>query len=100
MDFLGSDKSVVQRTQHFNYHVLNQRPVKSFILFVIFLIKFLFKYFLDTKKIQYVPYFQIKNIAYTFAFIIFGLMFGVLANFKFGRSLLLKVLYSIIFNIN
>lgn len=65
MDFLGSDKSVVQRTQYFNYKN-NQRPI------------------------QYVPYFQIKNLFAVFIFIVFGSMFGLLANFSFGRRLLLK----------
>ena len=27
-NFMGSDKSVVQRTQYFNYEILNKRPVE------------------------------------------------------------------------
>ena len=30
MPFFGSDKSVVQRTEHFNFTKLNKRPVSSF----------------------------------------------------------------------
>ncbi|CAF0812957.1 unnamed protein product [Brachionus calyciflorus] len=66
MDFMGSDKSVVQRTQYFSFNILNRR------------------------SIQYSPYFTIGSLFYTSVMIIWGLSFSFLANNKFGRSLLLK----------
>jgi len=65
-DFMGSDKSVVQRTQYFNYE------------------------FLDQRSIQYMPYFTIESFTSVMLMIVFGINFGIMANFKFGRYLLLK----------
>lgn len=67
MLFPGSDKSVVQRTQYFNYEALNKRPV------------------------QYVPYFTINSGFRTAMVIVYGLVFSFLAKYNFGRKLLLKV---------
>lgn len=65
-NFMGSDKSVVQRTQYYNYEKLNQRPI------------------------QYMPYFTIQSFFYVLMMIVFGLNFSIMANYKFGRYLLLK----------
>ena len=42
-------------------------------------------------KIQYMPYITVKSFFTTIMMIIFGLNFGIMANFKAGRYLLLKV---------
>lgn len=65
-NFMGSDKSVVQRTQYFNVEYLNQ------------------------KSVQYLPYFTINSFRSTLLMILFGLNFALLASTKFGRRLLLK----------
>lgn len=65
-DFMGSDKSVVQRTQYFNYETLNMRTI------------------------QYMPYFTIQSYWSVLKMILFGINFGVMANYRFGRYLLLK----------
>ncbi|XP_014667904.1 PREDICTED: saccharopine dehydrogenase-like oxidoreductase isoform X2 [Priapulus caudatus] len=64
--FQGADRSVVQRTQRFNYEQLKERPV------------------------QFNPFVRISS---TFWLVIIALMttiFSLLANFSFGRSLLEK----------
>lgn len=66
VDFMGSDKSVVYRTQRYNYEVKKQRPV------------------------QYSPYMCLKGISDVIGMMIFGLVFAVLCKFSFGRSLLIK----------
>jgi hypothetical protein len=87
MHFLGSDKSIVQRTQYFNYEVLDERPVRFF-LNLQFMI---YNYALYFIKIPYAPYFTISSFTTVLMMIIGGLTFATLANFKFGRSLLLRV---------
>jgi hypothetical protein len=70
MEFLGSDKSVVQRT---NYHYLNEKNSSS-----------------NKKKfIQYQPYFTVPSFYYTLMMIVFGSIFQFLAKYEFGRRLLL-----------
>jgi hypothetical protein len=64
---MGSDKSVVQRTQYFNNDVLHK------------------------KTVQYSPYFTIERFSSTLLMILFGLNFALMARTRFGRYLLLKV---------
>lgn len=89
MDFLGADKSIVQRSQYFNYEVLNERPVKLTLCYNInsFII-----------KIQYSPYFTMDTFSTVLKVIIAGLAFTRLAHFRLGRKILLKVnfFYSLI----
>lgn len=67
MPFMGSDKSVVQRTQYFMFKYRNDRPV------------------------QYEPYYTIESLASVFKVIIWAISFSFLSNSKFGRRLLQKV---------
>ncbi|CAH1790808.1 unnamed protein product [Owenia fusiformis] len=62
--FPGSDRSVVNRTQRFNYEVRNERPL------------------------QYQAYFRMPGLLFTLVLMFFGAIFGLLANFSFGRNLL------------
>lgn len=64
--FPGSDKSVVQRTQYFNSEILDKRTV------------------------QYSPYFTVSSYWNVLMLIIFGMNFGIMANYSWGRYLLLK----------
>jgi hypothetical protein len=57
---------VVQRSQYLNYEVLNERPI------------------------IYNCYFTINEGKYVKSFIIWGLIFSLLAKYTFGRYLLLK----------
>lgn len=74
--FMGSDKSVVQRTQYFLWEQKNERAI------------------------HYLPYFTIQRIFHVFMIIVWAIWFAFLANFKFGRSLLLKVMFVIIIHRN
>ena len=67
MPLMGADKSVVQRTQYFNYECLNERPV------------------------QYAAYFSFTRTTSLFKWLFFGPLFAYLAKYEFGRGLLLKV---------
>jgi short subunit dehydrogenase-like uncharacterized protein len=64
--FLGSDRSIVKRSQRCFYEKDSKRPV------------------------QIETYFVIKSFLYLLMFAIFGTIFSFLARFKYGRSLLLK----------
>lgn len=65
--FMGSDKSVVQRTQRYNYENKKQRPI------------------------QFVPYAaQSGGILGVVGMMMFGIVFAVLSKFSFGRNLLIK----------
>lgn len=65
--FLGSDKSVVLRSQRFFYDHDKKRPV------------------------QVACYMAIQSLFALLVMGIFGLIFGILAKFSFGRYLLLNV---------
>lgn len=64
--FLGSDKSVVYRTQRYNYEHKKQRPI------------------------QFEPFISRSGIFDIIGLIIFGIIFGILSKFSFGRNLLVK----------
>lgn len=66
MKFIGSDKSVVQRTNYLNLELLDKRPI------------------------QYQPYFTIPSLYYTLLVVLFGGVFMFLSKYNFGRKLLLK----------
>lgn len=77
LPFLGSDKSVVQRSQRFLYEHDKKRPA------------------------QVACYMAVKSLLAVLVMGIFGLIFGVLTKFKFGRYLLLtvsKLIILIIYN--
>ncbi|UJR36584.1 hypothetical protein I4U23_029303 [Adineta vaga] len=64
--FPGSDKSVVQRTQYFNYTKLEKKPIR------------------------FQPYLQMPSFISTIKLVFFGLIFSIFAKFQFGVQLLLK----------
>lgn len=66
LPFLGSDQSVVYRSQRYFYDTEEKRPI------------------------QHKAYFAVQSFIEVIGFIIFGLMVGLMANFNFGRKLLLK----------
>ncbi|KAF3428123.1 hypothetical protein E2986_06243 [Frieseomelitta varia] len=66
MVFPGADRSVILRTQRFLYDKCKQRPA------------------------QVQTYFTLKSFFSVLTTIIFGLMFGILSKYEFGRNLLLK----------
>ena len=65
---MGSDKSVVQRTQYFNLEK-----------------------HIGKKTVQYAPYFTISSFCSAMMMIAFGLNFALMASTRCGRYLLLKV---------
>jgi hypothetical protein len=89
MNFLGADKSIVQRTQYFNYEVLNERPVKFLKSKKFQLLNLKLNFYLY--KIMFAPYFTMSNFSTVLKVIVGGLTFTRLANFKLGRKILLKV---------
>lgn len=66
LPFPGSDRSVVQRTQRFNYDTKQQRPV------------------------QFIPYICRPSRWAAYAMALFAVIFGIMARFSFTRTLLLK----------
>ncbi|KAK7490245.1 hypothetical protein BaRGS_00018590 [Batillaria attramentaria] len=66
LPFPGSDRSVVQRTQRYNYDNKQKRPV------------------------QFVPYFCRSSRFAAYAMAFFAVIFGIMARFSFTRALLLK----------
>lgn len=66
LPFLGSDPSVVRRTQRYKYEELEQPPL------------------------QYGAYFTMPSILYIAALMFFGSIFNLLASFQCGRNLLEK----------
>ncbi|XP_063429910.1 saccharopine dehydrogenase-like oxidoreductase isoform X2 [Mytilus trossulus] len=64
--FMGSDKSVVNRTQRYNYEHNKQRPI------------------------QFDPYIACSGILQLIGMMVFGIIFAVLSKFSFGQSLLIK----------
>ena len=64
LPFPGSDRSVMMRTQRARYHTDNKRPV------------------------QISSYVQISSLFWVALWTILGYIFGILANYKFGRTLL------------
>ena len=64
MPFPGSDRSVMMRTQRARYHTDNKRPV------------------------QISSHVQISSLFWVYVWTILGYIFGILANYKFGRTLL------------
>ena len=64
LPFPGSDRSVMMRTQRARYHTENKRPAQVFC------------------------YVQMASLLYTFMTILAGIIFGILAKFGFGRTLL------------
>jgi len=66
MPFMGSDKSVMTRTQRSFYHDKGQRPT------------------------QLACYAQFQSIISCFMLMLVGLVFGILANYTWGRTLLEK----------
>ncbi|XP_044257895.1 saccharopine dehydrogenase-like oxidoreductase [Tribolium madens] len=66
LPFLGSDKSVIRRTQRLFYEKDSKRPV------------------------QVETYFILKSFMSVIGMMILGLIFSILAKFEFGRNLLLK----------
>lgn len=71
LPFLGSDRSVVLRSQRFFYEHDKKRPV------------------------QIHTYFSVPSFLAVIGMAIFGFVFGLMTKFSFGRSLLLKVLSSL-----
>jgi hypothetical protein len=65
--FIGSDKSVVQRTQYLGYEFMNQRPV------------------------QFMPYLTVKTMTGAVKMVAFGSIFTNLSSTQHGREMLLKV---------
>lgn len=66
LPFPGSDRSVVHRTQRFNFDNMQQRPV------------------------QFVPYFCRPSRFAAYAMAFFAVIFGIMARFSLTRALLLK----------
>ncbi|CAF1078749.1 unnamed protein product [Adineta steineri] len=66
LPFPGSDKSVVQRTQYFNYTQLNKKPIR------------------------FQPYIQISSLFAVIQILFFGSIFSLLTKFKLGIQCLLK----------
>ncbi|XP_069117747.1 saccharopine dehydrogenase-like oxidoreductase isoform X2 [Argopecten irradians] len=66
LPFLGSDKSVVYRTQRYKHDVLKQRPI------------------------QFVPYLVKDGLVSVVGNILFGLLFLIMSSFGLGRTLLMK----------
>ncbi|XP_060068458.1 saccharopine dehydrogenase-like oxidoreductase [Ylistrum balloti] len=66
MPFLGSDKSVVYRSQRYKHDVLKQRPI------------------------QFSPYMVQKGLLSVVGSILFGLLFVVMTSFRLGQTLLMK----------
>lgn len=66
LPFMGSDRSVVMRSQRFLYETTEKRPV------------------------QMRAYFTTPSLFYAFIIMFVGMVFGVLTRFCFGRSLLLR----------
>ncbi|XP_064623760.1 saccharopine dehydrogenase-like oxidoreductase [Lineus longissimus] len=64
--FPGSDRSVVQRTERYIHEQKNTRPV------------------------QFQAYYRAGNLLATLGLSVFGIIFGLLASFSFGRTLLEK----------
>ena len=64
LPFPGSDRSVMMRTQRARYHTENKRPV------------------------QISSYVQISSLFWVAMWTILGYFFGILANYKLGRTLL------------
>lgn len=64
MPFMGSDKSVMTRTQRSFYHDKDQRPA------------------------QIQAYFQVSSLFAAFTIALVGLIFGLLASFQWGRRIL------------
>ena len=64
LPFPGSDRSVMMRTQRARYHTDNKRPV------------------------QISSYVQISSLFWVAMWTILGYFFGILANYKLGRTLL------------
>ena len=64
LPFPGSDRSVVQRTEQFRYEERNERPA------------------------QVEAYFTVPGLLSLMGLLLMGGMFGLLASFKWGRSLL------------
>lgn len=64
MPFMGSDKSVMTRTQRGFYHDKDQRPA------------------------QIQAYFQVSSLFAAFSIMLVGILFGILASFKWGRYIL------------
>ena len=66
MEFPGSDRSVVNRTQYYNYEHFNERPV------------------------QIQTYFTVRSFAYVIGTVLMAMVFAALSLFSAGRSLLEK----------
>ena len=64
MPFMGSDKSVMMRTQRGFYHDKDERPA------------------------QIQAYVQLSSLFNCFLVIVVGAIFGLLAGFKWGRNIL------------
>lgn len=67
LPFLGADRSVIRRSQHYFYENESKRPA------------------------QIQTYFAVKSFCYVMMFMFYGVMFALLASLEFGRNLLLKV---------
>jgi hypothetical protein len=65
--FVGSDKSVVQRSQYLIYELMDQRPV------------------------QFMPYLTVRTLTGAVNIVVFGSIFTKLSNTQRGREMLLKV---------
>lgn len=66
LPFMGSDRSVVMRSQRFLYEKEGKRPV------------------------QMRPYFATRSLMHSAVIMFVGMVFGILTRFCFGRSLLLR----------
>jgi len=64
LPFMGSDKSVMTRTQRAFFHDKDQRPT------------------------QIQAYVQVSSLVNAFAIMLVGILFGIFASFKWGRALL------------
>ena len=86
--FLGSDKSVITRTQHLNY-CFNQ--VKPVLINNFWIVSSLTCNKLICFKFNYSPFMTINSLTNVLRFIVYGTIFSILVKFAFGRRLLLKV---------
>lgn len=67
--FLGSDKSVVQRSQYFYHTILNKKPIR------------------------FQPYVQLSSFIGVAKLLFYGLFFSLFTKFKLGIRLLLQVIH-------
>lgn len=92
VDFLGSDKSVVERTQKMNYDLFKTKSVKIHCYHQRKCLFFLYIIYVSLNKFQYAPFMTVNSLFSVLKIFIYGFMFMTLSKFSFGRYLLLKVI--------